>query len=154
MDRLAACHLMHGFLHVPGHRRRHATSPACQHLKAGSRSLSLADRRGLISPCRTHGRGLISSLPSEQRTVFLIGKNLTTNRYKHSRICLLHYVNNKWILTYLGHSMKKLSDMTLVMQVMVSQHTCIRSKTSHFLGLRPLLKWRPYWWSNATNEKC
>uniref|UniRef100_A0A914WBX5 C2 domain-containing protein n=2 Tax=Plectus sambesii TaxID=2011161 RepID=A0A914WBX5_9BILA len=81
MDRLAACHAMHGFLHAHGGKRKHA-GPASSHLKAG-RSLSLADRRGLISPMRSAARGLISPLPSSRR-----------------------------------HSMKKLQDMTMVMQVM------------------------------------
>ena len=76
MDRLAAIHLTHGFIHVPGNRRKHPTSPACQHLRAGSRSLSLADRRGLISPLRTENRGIISPLPSAQsKSVKIVCEN-------------------------------------------------------------------------------
>uniref|UniRef100_A0A914DK57 C2 domain-containing protein n=1 Tax=Acrobeloides nanus TaxID=290746 RepID=A0A914DK57_9BILA len=58
---------MHGFLQIPGPKKRHGSMNHCQYAKAGSRSLSLADRRGLISPMRTDGRGLISPLPSGQR---------------------------------------------------------------------------------------
>jgi len=86
MDQLAACHLMHGFLSVPSQRRRHVTSPSCQNLKAGCRSLSLAGRRGILSNMKLDGRGLISNLPSSHR-------------------------NN-------SHSIKKLHDMNMVMQVM------------------------------------
>uniref|UniRef100_A0A914I7D5 C2 domain-containing protein n=1 Tax=Globodera rostochiensis TaxID=31243 RepID=A0A914I7D5_GLORO len=56
MEQLAACHLMNGFVHVPhaGNRRgHHASAPSCQHVK---RTLSLADRRGLISPARGSAR--------------------------------------------------------------------------------------------------
>lgn len=66
MDRLASCHLSHGFISIP-HRRRHITASNCQNLKAHKRSLSLSDRRGLISPMRSDGRGLISPLPTVYR---------------------------------------------------------------------------------------
>lgn len=60
MDRLAACHLMHGFIHMPNHCGRHPSSPNCQYVKTSHRSLSLSDRRGLISPARSDRRGIIS----------------------------------------------------------------------------------------------
>ncbi|KAI1727845.1 c2 domain-containing protein [Ditylenchus destructor] len=86
MDRLAAVHLSYGFLNVPAHRRRHATSPNCQNLKASARSLSLADRRGILSRGPWETRGLVSPLPRGHRDS--------------------------------SHSMKKLHDMTMVMQAM------------------------------------
>ncbi|KAL3116185.1 hypothetical protein niasHT_002309 [Heterodera trifolii] len=62
MEHLAACHLMNGFFRVPhsgsSRRGQHASAPSCQHVK---RSLSLADRRGLISPARGNARGFISA---------------------------------------------------------------------------------------------
>lgn len=65
MDRLASCHALYGFMHLPGSRRgHHSSAPSCQHVK---RSLSLADRRGIISPCRGNNRGLISPLPITRR---------------------------------------------------------------------------------------
>lgn len=68
MDQLAACHFVHGFLRVPFHRRHHATSPSCKNVKVGSRSLSLTDRRGIISPARSTSKGLISPMSTGQRT--------------------------------------------------------------------------------------
>uniref|UniRef100_A0A914MXM7 Uncharacterized protein n=1 Tax=Meloidogyne incognita TaxID=6306 RepID=A0A914MXM7_MELIC len=65
MDRLAACHALYGFMQLPGSKRgRHSSAPNCQNVK---RSLSLADRRGIISPGRGNGRGFISPLPITRR---------------------------------------------------------------------------------------
>ncbi|KHN84826.1 Synaptotagmin-7 [Toxocara canis] len=82
MDRLAACHAMHGFLNVHAYRRKGCEAPR-KHMKTAARSLSLADRRGLITPPRNPARGIISPIPSSKR-----------------------------------HSLKKLSDMTMVLQAM------------------------------------
>lgn len=67
MDRLAAVHLSYGFLNVPSRHRRHTTSPNCQNLKASSRSLSLVDRRGILSRGPWETRGLVSPLPRGHR---------------------------------------------------------------------------------------
>lgn len=65
MDRLAACHAMHGFLNVHAYRRKGYEAPH-KRIKAQARSLSLADRRGLITPPRNPARGIISPLPSSR----------------------------------------------------------------------------------------
>ncbi|EYB85378.1 hypothetical protein Y032_0299g1778 [Ancylostoma ceylanicum] len=56
MDRLAAVHAMHGFLTVPAKKK------SCP--RSSSRSLSLCERRGLVSPERYPARGTVSPLPT------------------------------------------------------------------------------------------
>ncbi len=74
MDRLASVTAMHGFLSSHGGRRsgRHFSSGCGHHHLKGGRSLSLADRRGLISPMRYAARGLISPLPSSRSLYTLL----------------------------------------------------------------------------------
>uniref|UniRef100_A0A1I8B2F4 C2 domain-containing protein n=1 Tax=Meloidogyne hapla TaxID=6305 RepID=A0A1I8B2F4_MELHA len=83
MDRLAACHALYGFMQLPGSRRgRHSSAPSCQNVK---RSLSLADRRGLISPgphsfSRLHDIGLLMHALGGPGQVFLSAAAMDLNR--------------------------------------------------------------------------
>nr|CAD2170897.1 unnamed protein product [Meloidogyne enterolobii] len=114
MDRLAACHALYGFMQLPGSKRgRHSSAPNCQNVK---RSLSLADRRGIISPGRGNGRGFISPLPITRRRASTKGSD------EWDDITKLHgkFFESKIIkINFLGpHSFSRLRGIGLLMHAL------------------------------------